>query len=119
MLRPNCGYALANAGRPHLASAHAPRLPARTRRSPPRAARITSPDSRDNAIPSAAAATDTVGPPALDLALACLAWMAVGARHRQTRDGHRLAPPELSAVLEVEEPSSSGRPTVSLDVRTL
>ena len=44
----------------------------------------------------------------LDSALARLAWMAVGTRHRQTRDGHRLAPSDPSAVLEVAEPSSSG-----------
>lgn len=85
MLPRSYRYASRDAGRLNFAPARALRLRAHARRPARRVARVTPPDSRAHAISPAAAATETGGPPALDLALACLARMAGGARHRHTR----------------------------------
>ena len=45
---------------------------------------------------------------AVGLAGASLVRLAAGAGHRRTGDGHRMAPPRRSLVLDVEEPSPHG-----------
>jgi hypothetical protein len=45
-----------------------------------------------------------LGPGPLGLPFAALARLAFGPADREARDGHRLAPQEISALLDVEEP---------------
>jgi hypothetical protein len=45
--------------------------------------------------------------------------VANGARHRQAGDDHRVAPPGLPVVLDLEEPPPYGAATLPLAVRTL
>jgi hypothetical protein len=47
----------------------------------------------------------------MGMALTIMERVAIGIGHRQTRDGYRLAPKRIPAVLEVEE-SPSGRTTL-------
>ena len=99
MLPPSVVTLPADDVRPRVAPAPSTRLCARTHRAARRAARVTSPDPRARAFPPATAATDADGPAALDLAFAYLEGVATGARHRPTRDGHRMAPPRLPPVV--------------------
>ena len=48
------------------------------------------------------------GPVALGLAVRCVERLANGTRHREARDGRRLASPRISRVLDVEESSTHG-----------
>jgi hypothetical protein len=61
-------------------------------------------------MPSARAA-HPIGPTALGLAVASVARMAIGGRHREARDRPHLAPPRLPPALDVDEsaPSRSTR----------
>src|SRR5262249_34342744 len=57
------------------------------------------------------ATTDTPGERgrvAVDLSVSLLERLANGARHREARDRHRVAPPGLSPVLDVEESPPRG-----------
>lgn len=90
---------------PHLAPADATRLCALPCRTAARGDRVASPDPPAWAIALSAAASHPSRPPALGLDLPCLERVASGARHGQTRDGHRVATPRLPPMLDVEEPS--------------
>ena len=58
-------------------------------------------------MPSARPAHPT-GPTALGVAVARVARMAIGSRHRETRDRALLAPPRLPPDLDVEKSAPSG-----------
>ena len=64
--------------------------------------------------PKPSSAIAILRPTRLGLALQNLVQLALRPVHCETRDRHRLAPPRLSAVLEMEKQSSSGS-TVGAD----
>jgi hypothetical protein len=70
----------------------------RAARTPSSAARVTAVEPR----PSTSPANLVPGP--LGLPFAALARLAFGPADREARDGHRLAPQGISALLDVEEP---------------
>ena len=80
------------------------KLRAFARRAAARGAGVAAPAAGAAAVAASAAAARAGGPPALGLAVPRLERVAHGARHRQTGDRHRLAPPRLPLVLDVEEP---------------
>ena len=53
-------------------------------------------------------APELCGPISVGLALTTLEWLAIGPEDRQTGNGDRLASARISAVLELEESSSTG-----------
>src|SRR6267143_6201549 len=53
-----------------------------------------------------ATSADGGGPTPVGVACRCLEQLAYCTCHRSTGDGHRLAPPRLPPVLDVEEPSA-------------
>jgi len=57
-----------------------------------------------SAVATATATARERRPLALGVAVAFVARLARGARDCQARDGHRLAPPKLPLVLDMEEP---------------
>ena len=65
-------------------------------------------DTFTGSLAPTARAPDHSRPPALDLVLAPLAWMADDARPGAARDGRRVAPSRFPLVLDLEEPTAHG-----------
>jgi hypothetical protein len=56
----------------------------------------------------------------VDLSVSPLAWLALGAHHRQARNGHCLASCRVSPVLDLKvRCGQPGRPIISPEVRAL
>src|SRR2546427_2037721 len=80
------------------------------RRAPTRNPGLAAPAGGAAAQPPPAGAAREDGPLALGPALAPLDRMADGARHRQARDGHRMAPTRFPIVVDTEESASPRAP---------
>jgi hypothetical protein len=93
-----------------LAPADLAKLHALARRTAAGSAGVAAPVAGASTVTAAAVAACEDGPLALDGALERVDRVARSARHRDTGDGDRVAPPRLSVVLDMEEPPAH-RPT--------